>query len=268
MSCSRDLPAEHDYGNRVHVSGSEAGDGVCGARAGCDQANPDLPARPRVAVSRVYSGLLVTYQVVADIRTKELVVEIQDRSTRKSEDGVHLFSLQTVNEDLCSGKLLHPCFSFFFLLGTMALLSGVIALPMILRAARQDGSGMCRGDQACVAREVTSRYLGGRRTPFRSSAGLFLLVHLPVKASARDVQRDRVPVVHQPQGSALRGFRGNVTHTGASRSAGESAVCQKDHPFQPHAHDGRRGGQHLPHAGSAFRAFVTNDHCIAFFDVS
>lgn len=75
-----------------------------------------------------------------------------------------------------------------------------------------------------------------------------------------DVDVNAVAVLHNGDGAAAGGLRGDVADAGAAGRAGEAAVGHQRHRLRKaHAHQCRGGGQHLPHAGAALGAFVP-DH--------
>ena len=83
----------------------------------------------------------------------------------------------------------------------------------------------------------------------------------------RDVDRDDVAVAEEGDRAADRRLGRNVADRRAAGGAGEPAVGdQRDGRALAAALDGRGGGQHLPHAGAALRAFVADDDDVAVVD--
>ncbi len=65
----------------------------------------------------------------------------------------------------------------------------------------------------------------------------------------------------------MGGFRADVTDGRAAGCSGEPAVGNQSHVLiQPHARNGRRGVQHLPHSRTALGTLVADDYHIPGFD--
>jgi hypothetical protein len=61
---------------------------------------PTLPAAR--AYPSAHAPLLVAYHDVTNIRPHELIIQVNDGTSRISEDGVHPFFLQCLYNDLCA----------------------------------------------------------------------------------------------------------------------------------------------------------------------
>ena len=85
----------------IHVGRRDTGNQIRGARSGRREAHADFPRSPGVAVSRMGSALFVGGQDMPDLLVPvQLIINIQDRSARIAENGIHALLLQTFNQNL------------------------------------------------------------------------------------------------------------------------------------------------------------------------
>jgi hypothetical protein len=75
---ARHLAGDHHHGNRVHVGGRQARDGIGHARTGRDHGDADLVRAARIGIGGVDRGLLVAYQDVLEfVLLEDGVVDVQ-----------------------------------------------------------------------------------------------------------------------------------------------------------------------------------------------
>ena len=92
----RDLPADDDQRDRIHIGGGDTRDGVSYAGAGSYQRHSHLVTGAGVAIRCVHRRLLVPHQDMLDlILLEQLVVNKQHGATRIAKNIIHPFFLQT-----------------------------------------------------------------------------------------------------------------------------------------------------------------------------
>ncbi len=65
------LPRQHHHGNRIHVGGGNAGNGIGRTRTGSHQHDTGFAGRPRVTVRRMGGGLFMAHQHVRNLAVLE-----------------------------------------------------------------------------------------------------------------------------------------------------------------------------------------------------
>jgi hypothetical protein len=94
------LTGENDQGDGFHIGGGNPGDGVRGPRARRHKANPHTPGCSGVSVCGVDSALLMADQNMVDVVFVNLIVNVENRSTRIAEDDLHVFILEYFQQNL------------------------------------------------------------------------------------------------------------------------------------------------------------------------
>ena len=133
----------------------------------------------------------------------------------------------------------------------------------------QHRAGVGAGDHALIPLEPAGKLAVRRRPEGLPAPVQFRGVEFDVEGTGGDVDFDGIAVLNQADGPARGGFRADVADAVAARAAREPAVGdQADLAAQAHAHDGRRGREHLLHAGTALGAFIANHHHMPFLDLA
>src|ERR1700730_6181658 len=158
-------------------------------------------------------------------------------------------------------------------------LASATPLPVVMRAvlgiriARLLGTaarmGHCaiarRSDLLGVFPQIARRIFLGARLPGFGAGGKLGVAQLDVQRTLLGIELDDVAVSDQPDRTAHGGLRADMADAKTARRAGEPAVGdQRD--LAAHALTVERSGgrQHFTHAGTAFRALVTDDQHVAF----
>ncbi|MPN16094.1 hypothetical protein SDC9_163432 [bioreactor metagenome] len=99
----RDLAAQHDHRDGIHVRGGNAGHRIGHARTGRHQRNADLLRRARIGVCGMNGGLLMANQDVLDVLLLEKgVVNMQNGTAWVTEHIIDLFFLQAPDYNFCT----------------------------------------------------------------------------------------------------------------------------------------------------------------------
>ena len=102
------LTGENNDRDRVHVGRGYTGNSVGSPRAGSQQSDTHFPADSGVAVSGMDRRLFMTHQHVGEFRTlHQLVIKIDDRPSRVTENCVYIFLLEAFNYCLGTAYLRH-----------------------------------------------------------------------------------------------------------------------------------------------------------------
>ena len=100
----RHLSGDDDHRYGIHVGGGNAGHGIGGAGARSHQTYA-YPARSAgIAVGGVDGSLFMARQHVPEGVVRQLVVNVDDRSSGKAENDVHVLAAQGLEEDLGPGQ--------------------------------------------------------------------------------------------------------------------------------------------------------------------
>ena len=97
------LAGDDDHRHRVHVGGGDAGYGIGGSGARGHQAYADLARGPGIAVRGMDGSLFVPYQHMTQGVARQLIVNVDDRPSRKAEYDFHAFAAQGFQKDLGPG---------------------------------------------------------------------------------------------------------------------------------------------------------------------
>ena len=102
-----DIAGNKDHRRRIHVSRCDSCCQIGCARSAGRKADSYLTRASRVAIGCMRCALLVGSQNMTDLVTVliQSIVDIQDRSARIAEDGIHTLFEQTFHYDLCSCHL-------------------------------------------------------------------------------------------------------------------------------------------------------------------
>lgn len=128
----------------------------------------------------------------------------------------------------------------------------------ILVSVLENGAGACRCDQARIPCEVAGFYR--RRARLEGLLPLLQFIRADFQGDRfiRDINGNRIPFLDEGDRTPFGRFRRDVSDGGAAGTPAEPAVGQeRDAGIKPHPRDGGRRSEHLPHAGSALRPFVT-----------
>jgi len=90
----------------------------------------------------------------------------------------------------------------------------------------------------------------------------FRLRYIEIDGARRDIQRDRIAILHQRQRPADIGFRRNMQDAGAVAGAAHPRIRQPHHVAHALLHQFCGDRQHAPfrHARSALRAGIAQNH--------
>ena len=129
-----------------------------------------------------------------------------------------------------------------------------------LHSSISDAAGASILDELGVLPEGTALSLGLGRLPLLAALGELLLGNLEVEDLLLGVDDDGVAVADKADGATLHGLGHDVADEEAVRTAGEAAVGDEGNVLaKTVAHDGRRGLEHLGHAGTALGTLVADD---------
>src|SRR5581483_11867036 len=140
-----------------------------------------------------------------------------------------------------------------------------IALFLVRTTRVGYGPSHCRPNLLGIFPERARRVISLARAPFGFAFGEFCVAQFYVKGSDDGVDLDDVAIPEQADRPANGGFRPDMADTEAAGGAGEPAVgdeCDLTAGALPGQRG--RGGEHLPHAGTAARALVADDDDLAF----
>ena len=84
------------------MGSGNARDGVGRPGTGCHQGHADLAGRPGITVGGMHRPLLVANQNVLDIASIQFIVNIDHGAAGITENGVHIFFLEHVQQNLGS----------------------------------------------------------------------------------------------------------------------------------------------------------------------
>jgi hypothetical protein len=87
------LPGEDHHGNRVHISRGNSRDGVGCTRSRGHQADADVACCASISVRGMNCALLVADHDVTDITHHQLIIDVDDGTSRIPENGIHPFFL-------------------------------------------------------------------------------------------------------------------------------------------------------------------------------
>jgi len=87
----RHLTGNHHDRHRIKIGRRNAGNRVRGTGAGCHQTDPYTPGGTGIRVRGMDRTLLMTHQDMPDIRFRQLIIDIQNRPARITEDVIHAF---------------------------------------------------------------------------------------------------------------------------------------------------------------------------------
>ncbi len=111
------LPSDHNYGHRVHIRRGNAGHRIGGTRATGDQRHTNLASDPGISICCMHCRLLMAHENMPDgILLCELVINIQHRTARITENMFHTFITQRTDHNLRTRQV------FFYQIGTWAIL--------------------------------------------------------------------------------------------------------------------------------------------------
>ncbi len=95
----RNLAADDDERNGIHIGRGDAGDGIGDARAGSHEAHAHFAGRTRIRVGGVHGGLLVAHENVLNlVLLVELVVDAEYRAAGITPDEFDVFIGQRAHE--------------------------------------------------------------------------------------------------------------------------------------------------------------------------
>ncbi len=101
---ARNLTGDDHHRDRVHESGSNAGDGIGRTRTGSHQHHAGLAGCPRITIGHVGGGLLVTNQDVLDgLFLEKRIVNMQNGTTRVPVDVLNAFVAQEADDHFSAG---------------------------------------------------------------------------------------------------------------------------------------------------------------------
>ena len=83
--------------DRIHEGRGNSGHGIGCTRSGGDQTYTDFAAGAGIAVSSMDRPLFVPDKDVGDVAAGELIVNVDDRPARVTENGIHPFVLQNLH---------------------------------------------------------------------------------------------------------------------------------------------------------------------------
>jgi hypothetical protein len=102
----RDVAGDRNDRRRVHIGRGDAGREVRAAGARRREAHADLAGRTGIAVSGMHGTLLVAHEIVVNLgRLVQDVVDVENRSSGISEDGIASLLLETLDEYLGTCEL-------------------------------------------------------------------------------------------------------------------------------------------------------------------
>ena len=108
---ARHLAGDHHHGNRVHVRGRQARDGIRDARTGRDDGDTDFVRAARIGIGGVDRGLLVAYQDMLEfVLLEDGVVDVEYGSARVSKDVLDALFSQTAHDNFCARNWSCCCF--------------------------------------------------------------------------------------------------------------------------------------------------------------
>src|SRR4051794_10758160 len=135
-------------------------------------------------------------------------------------------------------------------------------------ASTADGTVCRRLDDLGVLPEHSAGVLRLVRCPALVADGELVVVDGDVKSLVRDVELDPVAIADECDGAAVDRLGGDVADAEPGRATGETTVGEEQHVLaEPGTLDGARNGEHLPHPGTALRAFVPDHHHVAGDDL-
>src|SRR5580693_53817 len=122
-----------------------------------------------------------------------------------------------------------------------------------------------RSDLLGVFPQIARRVFLGARPPGFGAGGELGVAQLDVERSLFGIELDDVAVADEPDRAAHGSLGADMADAEAAGRAGEPAVRdQRDLAAHALAVERSGGRQHLTHAGTAFRALVTDDQHVAF----
>ncbi|MNE02827.1 hypothetical protein D3C80_953100 [compost metagenome] len=96
---ARHLAGQHHHGDRIHIGGGNAGDGIGRTRTGSHQHHAGLAGRARVAIGHMGRGLFVADEDVLDrLFLEQGIVDMQKSTTRVPVDVLHAFVAQEADD--------------------------------------------------------------------------------------------------------------------------------------------------------------------------
>ena len=103
MLAQRTLPTDVQYRAFRTKRGSNTGNRIGTARAGGSDHATELPGLAGISVGGVRCGLLVTHVDDTDALVQAAIVNIDDMSAAKREDGVDAFGLECFRDQVPTG---------------------------------------------------------------------------------------------------------------------------------------------------------------------
>src|SRR6266576_6789031 len=122
-------------------------------------------------------------------------------------------------------------------------------------------------DEAGVFRQYARGVPRRRGVPLLFPRRELAVRDIDPQLSLAGIDRDGIAFADQRECAPDRRFRRDVAHHEAVRAAGEPAIgYESDAVAQSRADQGGSRSQHLPHARSAFRTFITDDDDVTLLD--